>query len=104
MAHVSPLAGKCHRRFGRIHLKGEIRGLKSAYWESQNSLTIASSATHSPTNPSSSTGADPPNHAKHGLREVKKCADMGLALNQCYPGVPRFQLAIAKRYPEEMGL
>jgi len=73
---------------GRVRLRGEICGLNSIYWESPNSLTIASSATHSLTNPSPSTGAKASNHVKHGRREVKKRADMGLSLMQCCPGVP----------------
>ena len=85
--------------FGRVHLRGEIRGLNSMYRESQNSLTIASSATHSPTNPSPSTGAKAPNHAKHGRREVKKRADMGLAPIQCCPGVPLRGVANHPNHP-----
>ena len=72
---------------GRVHLRGEIRGLNSAYWASRNSPTIVSSATHSLTNPSPNTGAKPSNHVKHGCRSCKKCADMALTLIQCCPCV-----------------
>ena len=82
-----PVVSTCAaRRKGEILLSCLL--LNSVYLESPNSHTMVSGATHSPTSPSLSTGAELSNRAKRGCREVKRCAGMVLALIQCCLGVP----------------